>query len=60
MTDEELMGAIDQSIKDFSTALRPLVGEASRRLSAADGESLKKTFKYATHLLATVELARPK
>lgn len=60
MTDEELMEAINQSIKEFTTALRPLVEQASRRLNTVNGESLKKTFKYATHLLATVELARPK
>ena len=60
MKNEQLIEAINEPIGEFSAKLRPLVEEASRRLNAGEGgDALKKTFRYATHLLAAIESERP-
>jgi len=41
--------------------LRPLAEDAGRRLTDGErGESLKKAFSYATHVLAYIENEKPK
>jgi hypothetical protein len=59
-TTAQLLNAINESIKEFSASLRPLVEEASRRLSDGQvGDSLMKLFRYATHILASIEKEKP-
>ena len=60
MTNAQLREAINESVKDFAILLRFLAEEASERLTHGEGsDSLKKSFKYATHVLAFIEKAKP-
>jgi len=59
MTNEQLIEAMNEAIGEFSAKLRPLIEEGSRRLNSGEGESLRRTFKYVTHLLAAIENERP-
>jgi hypothetical protein len=59
MTNEQLIEAMNEAIGEFSAKLRPLVEEGRRRLNSGQDESLKRTFRYATHLLAAIENERP-
>jgi hypothetical protein len=61
MTTPQLIIEINESIREFSLALRPLAEDAGRRLTDGEhGESLKKAFSYATHVLAYIENEKPK
>jgi len=60
-TTPQLIAEINESIRDFSLALRPLADDAGRRLTdGQSGDSLKKAFSYATHVLAYIENEKPK
>jgi hypothetical protein len=60
-TTPQLITEINESIREFSLALRPLAVDAGRRLTDGErGDSLKKAFSYATHILAYIEDEKPK
>lgn len=60
MTNAQLREAINEAIKELSILLRFLAEEASGRLINGEGsDSLKKSFKYATHVLAFIEKEKP-
>ena len=60
VTNVQLREAINESVKDFAILLRFLAEEASGRLThGEDRDSLKKSFQYATHVLAIIEKEKP-
>ena len=60
-TTPQLITEINESIRNFSLSLGPLAEDARRRLTDGErGDSLKKAFSYATHVLAYIENEKPK